>query len=97
MQLLITPWEAALGTKVNIKTIDNDIINIYIPKGIQTGDKLKIPGKGYKKIQGGKGDLIAEVKVAIPKKLTNEEELLLKKLSEVSKFDPRNVKKVDKA
>ena len=94
--LLITPWEAALGTKANINTIDKEETTIYVPQGIQTGDKLKIPGKGYKKKQGGRGDLIAEVKVVVPKKLTHEEEKLLKKLKEVSKFNPRNAKKVDK-
>ncbi|MBR3255833.1 MAG: DnaJ domain-containing protein [Clostridia bacterium] len=94
--LLITPWEAALGTKANINTIDKEETTIYVPQGIQTGDKLKIPGKGYKNKQGGRGDLIAEVKVVVPKNLTHEEEKLLKKLKEVSKFNPRNAKKVDK-
>ena len=39
---------------------------------------------------GGRGDLIAEVKIMIPKKLTQEEEKLFNKLKDVSKFNPRN-------
>ena len=49
--LLITPWEAALGTRVNIQSIDEET-KVYIPQGIQSGEKIRIPGKGYK---DGKG------------------------------------------
>ncbi len=45
--LYLTPWEAALGTRANVKTIDDET-KVYIPKGIQTGEIIKIPNKGYK-------------------------------------------------
>ena len=88
--LLITPYEAALGTKVNVNTID-EYSQIYIPQGTQSGDKIKIPQKGYKTGNGARGDLIAEVKIALPKNLTEDEINLYKKLKEISKFNPRNV------
>jgi len=88
--LLITPYEAALGTKVDVNSIDENS-QIYIPKGTQTGEKIKIPQKGYKIGNGARGDLIAEVKIALPKNLTDEEINLYKKLKEISKFNPRNV------
>ena len=87
--LLITPWEAALGTRTNLQTLDGET-TIYIPQGMQSGEKIKIPNKGYKDGNGGRGDLIAEVKIMIPKKLTQEEEKLFNKLKDVSKFNPRN-------
>ena len=75
--LLLTPWEASLGTK------------IYIPQGVQTGEKIKIPNKGYKDGNGGRGDLFAEVKIMVPKELTDEEKAIFEKLNKISNFNPR--------
>lgn len=87
--LLLTPWEAVFGTRVTINTID-DTVSLYVPQGIQSGEKVRIPGKGYKDGKGGRGDLVAEVKIVIPKKLNEEEKELFKKLDTISKFNPRN-------
>ena len=89
--LLLTPWEAALGAKANIQTIDDET-NIYIPQGIQSGEKIRIPGKGYKIGNGKRGDLVAEVKVMVPKVLTDEEKSIFEKLNKISNFNPRNSK-----
>lgn len=86
--LLLTPWEAALGTRANIGTIDDET-SVYIPQGIQSGEKIRIPGKGYKETDGTRGDLVAEVKVMVPKQLTKEEKTIFEKLNEVSNFNPR--------
>ncbi len=86
--LLITPWEAALGTRVNIQSIDEET-KVYIPQGIQSGEKIRIPGKGYKDGKGSRGDLIAEVKIMVPKKLTNEEKKIFEELDHISTFNPR--------
>ena len=88
-ELPITPWEAALGTKTKIETIDDET-NIYIPKGIQSGEKLIISNKGYKgKNKDIRGNLIVKVKIVVPKELSKEEKQIYKKLSEISKFNPR--------
>lgn len=87
--LCLTPWEAALGTRVQLEGID-DTVSIYVPAGIESGEKLRIPGKGYKDGKGGRGDLTATVQIMVPKKLTKEEKELYEKLKEVSKFNPRN-------
>lgn len=87
--LLLTPWEAALGARTNVQTIDGET-TIYIPQGMESGEKIKIPNKGYKDGKGGRGDLVAEIKIVVPKKLTEEENKLFEKLKEVSKFSPRN-------
>ncbi len=88
--LYLTPWEAALGTRANIKTIDDET-KVYIPQGTQSGEKLRIPGKGYKKASGTRGDLVAEIKVMVPKQLTKEEKSMFEKLNEISNFNPRNM------
>ena len=86
--LLLTPWEAALGTRTMVKTIDDEI-NVYVPEGIQTGETLKIPNKGYYENKEKRGDLVAEVKVVVPKHLSEDEKKLYQKLSKISKFNPR--------
>lgn len=87
--LKLTPWEAALGTRVDIKTIDGDT-RVYIPQGIQSGEKIKIPNKGYKDGKGGRGDLVAEVKIMVPKNLELDEKEMFEKLKDMSTFNPRN-------
>ena len=91
--LLLTPWEAALGTRVKINTIDESA-SIYIPQGIASGERIRIPKKGYKDGKGGRGDLIAEIKIVVPKKPSEEEIEIYKKLKDVSKFEPRNQQKL---
>lgn len=86
--LLLTPWEAALGTRTEVQSIDEET-RIYIPQGIQTGEKIRIPNKGYYSGKGTRGDLVAEVKVVVPKQLTENEKAIYKELSEISKFNPR--------
>lgn len=86
--LLLTPWEASLGTKIDIETIDGKT-KIYIPQGIQTGEKIKIPKKGYKNGNGERGDLFAKVKIMVPKELTQDEKAIFEKLNEISDFNPR--------
>ena len=86
--LLLTPWEAALGTRTTVKTIDDET-NISVPEGIQSGEKIRIPNKGYYANKETRGDLVAEVKVVVPKHLTDKEKNIYKELSEISKFNPR--------
>lgn len=90
--LFLTPWEAALGAKAEINTIDEKT-KIFIPKGIQSEEIIKIPEKGYISDKGSRGDLIAKVKIMVPKELTKEEREIYEKLKEISKFNPRNIKK----
>ncbi len=86
--LYLTPWEAALSTKVTIDGIDEEV-NVFVPAGIQSGEKIEIPDRGYKDKNGGRGKLILETKIMIPKEPTEEEMKWFKKMSKTSKFDPR--------
>ena len=86
--LFLSPWEAALGKRVSIEGID-DNISLYVPPGIQSGEKVRIPQKGYKDGRGSIGDLVTEVKTVVPKKLTDDEKELFEKLKAVSEFNPR--------
>lgn len=87
--LYVTPWDAALGAKLLVPNIDGEV-SLIIPKGTQSGDKISIPNKGYYVDDQKRGNLIIETKVAVPKKMTDEEKDLFIKLREISKFNPNN-------
>jgi len=83
----VTPWEAVFGGRAIIDGIDGKL-NVKIPAGVQTSNKLRIPGKGYK--SGiSRGDLLGRIKIVVPEKLTEDEKKLFKQLSEISNFAPR--------
>jgi curved DNA-binding protein len=90
--LNIAPWEAALGGKVPLATIDGEI-TITIPPGSQSGQKLRIKGKGmpYRSKTDGAthGDLYAELRITTPRQLTDEEKALWEQLAKGSNFNPR--------
>ena len=86
--LYISPWEAALGKKISVNSIEEPI-NIYIPAGTQSGETLRIAKKGYKDGQGSRGDLVANIKTVVPKELTDAEKELFEQLKKISKFNPR--------
>ncbi|MCT4620639.1 MAG: J domain-containing protein [Marinisporobacter sp.] len=84
----LTPWEAALGTEVIIKTLTGKI-KVKIPAGIQTDGKVKIGKKGYKDMKGNVGELYIRVRIMNPPTLTEEEKELYERLKEISKFNLR--------
>ena len=88
MDLEISPWEAVLGCEVNVKNIDSSI-KINVPKGMQSGDKLRIANGGFWNASGGRGDLLLNVQIMVPQELTESELLLFEKLSSISQFEPR--------
>jgi len=88
-KLYLTPWEAALGAKVNVNGV-REISTIYVPAGVQTKEEIVLENKGYKNTSGQRGNLILEVEIVVPKNLTEEEKKLFQKLQEVSKFMPRS-------
>ena len=90
-ELPITPWESALSTKVTITGIDEEV-QVEVPKGLQSGEKIIIDGKGYKDGKGGRGKLIIAIKIMMPTTINEEEMKLLKKLKDISKFNPRKAK-----
>ena len=87
--LPLTVWEAALGSRINIQTIDGET-TVYIPQGIKSGELIRIPNKGYQNGKGGRGDLVAEIKVMVPDELSEEEVKIFEKLKKISKFNPRS-------
>ena len=86
----VTPWEAALGAKVTVPTLDG-LVEMKIPSGTQGGKRLRLRGQGLTKRRGGRGDHYVKIKIVIPPKLTAKEKDLFEKLGAESHFDPREL------
>jgi curved DNA-binding protein len=84
----LAPWEAALGATVEVDTLDGTV-NLKIPPGSQSGQKLRLRGKGLPRNGDRQGDLHARVKIVVPKELDTKEKELYAKMAEVSNFNPR--------
>lgn len=88
--LPIAPWEAALGGKVAVHTLEG-AASLNIPAGTQGGQHLRLRGKGLSKGNSGRaGDLIAVVQISVPRKLTHREKELFEALAKESRFSPRD-------
>jgi len=84
----ITPWEAALGAKVMVPTVDGRI-NLTVAAGTQSGQSLRVRGKGMPVAPGRFGDLLVTVRIVVPTQLTSRERHLFEELAKESQFDPR--------
>lgn len=84
----VTPWEAALGATVEVPVM-NGTVNLKIPSGTQSGQKLRLRGKGLPRNGDGPGDLFARVKIVVPKQLSQKERELFSEMAKVSSFNPR--------
>lgn len=77
--------QASLGCKVMVEGImPDEQVEVAVPAGSQYGDTVAVDGRGMPRIGGGgsRGRLIVQIRVIVPKKLSNEQRELLEKLSE---------------
>jgi curved DNA-binding protein len=91
VELLVTPWEAALGAKVPVEGPGGEA-KVSVPAGSSSGRRLRLRGRGLPNPKGAPGDLYAEVKIVVPKHLNSRERELFEELGRVSDFDPRRRK-----
>ncbi|HXG85990.1 MAG TPA: J domain-containing protein [Pyrinomonadaceae bacterium] len=84
----IAPWEAVLGTSVQVPTIENSV-EMKIPAGAQSGARLRLRNQGLNKRGGGRGDEYVRLKIAVPKNVSDEEKCLYEELRRISNFNPR--------
>jgi molecular chaperone DnaJ len=75
--------QATLGSKINVKTLDGKKVTIKIPAGTANGKRFRVRGQGIKR-EEQRGDLIVEVQVRVPEKLTEEQEKAMKEFAEAS-------------
>ena len=92
--LVLTPWEAALGAEVQVQTLDEPVL-LTVPAGTRSGRKLRLRGRGLTSVNKGadglkgRGDLYALIRIDIPATLTDRERELYLELAKLSHFNPR--------
>jgi molecular chaperone DnaJ len=75
--------QATLGSKISVTTLEGKKVAIKIPPGTPTGKRFRVRGQGIKK-DDRQGDLIVEMEVSVPDKLTEEQEKAMKEFAEAS-------------
>ncbi len=88
VELPITPWEAVLSAKAEAPTIDGKV-ELTIPPGAKSGQRLRLRGQGLNKRKGGRGDEYVRLKIVTPKEVSPDERRLYEELKRVSSFEPR--------
>ena len=88
-QVAITVVEAALGTKIEVETIDGRA-TMRIPPGTQSGQKFRLRGKGAPSLRGNtRGDHFVEIKIVLPKVLDERSKELLREFAKLNPNKPR--------
>jgi curved DNA-binding protein len=90
IELPVAPWEAALGAKVSVPTLDGPV-EMTVPPGAQAGQRMRLRGQGLNRRGGGKGDEYVKLKIVNPPKLTPKERELFEKLAAESRFNAREL------
>jgi curved DNA-binding protein len=85
----LAPWEAVLGAEISVPTLDGRV-NIKIPAGTQSGQKLRVRGRGLPTRGGPHGDLMVVAQIAVPAKVSDAEKKLWEQLARESRFHPRD-------
>lgn len=90
LEVPVTYPEAALGATVEIPTPEGPV-NLKVPAGTESGKLLRVKGRGAPKLKGGgKGDLLARIRVTVPQKLTKAEKEALEGYDQVLRERPRD-------
>jgi len=92
LELPVAPWEAALGAKVRVPTIEGSV-DMMVPAGAQGGQRLRLRGQGVQRRGSGRGDQYVRLKLVNPPSLTASERALFEQLAAASHFNPRELMK----
>ena len=84
----IAPWEAVLGTQIPVPTLTGNV-NIKVPPGTQSGQRLRLRGHGLPQKGGSRGDLFVKIVIEVPAQVSERERSLWEQLARESNFNPR--------
>lgn len=84
----VSPEEAVLGAQIDVPTPDGKV-TMKIPAGVDSGQALRLRGKGWRDPKGNRTALIVRLKIVTPKDLSPQERECYEKLRQVSSFNPR--------
>lgn len=83
------PDEAVLGAEINVPTPEGSVM-MKIPKGVRSGQLLRLRGKGWTSPKGGRGDLFAKLQMVTPTDISAIEQECYEKIQANTSFNPRN-------
>ena len=86
VELPLAPWEAALGAKVAVPTLGGTV-ELTIPPGAQSGQKLRLRGRGFPGAPAG--DQLVSIKLVTPAAVTPEEKQAYERMRREFNFNPR--------
>jgi molecular chaperone DnaJ len=82
----ITFSQAALGSAIEVPTLDGKPVTQALKRGAQSGDQMRVHGKGMPQVRGGRaGDLVVHLRVETPRQLTKRQEELFRELAEIER------------
>lgn len=84
----IRPDEAVLGAEINVPTPDGSVVT-KVPKGVRSGQSLRLRGKGWTLQKGGYGDLFAKLQIVTPTDISEIERECYEKIQANTSFNPR--------
>ena len=90
LDLPVAPWEAALGAKVPVPTLDGSV-DMTIRAGTQGGQRLRLRGQGLNRRGGGRGDLYVKIMLVNPPKLNSRQKELYEQLAADTQFNAREL------
>jgi curved DNA-binding protein len=89
VEVPVAPWEAALGARIEVPLLEGQA-TLKLAAGAQSGQRLRLRGKGLARRGGGQGDLYAVIRIVVPASLGERERELYEELGRVSTFRPRD-------
>ena len=84
MDLPISVTEAILGTKTTLPTLEGNV-QVVVPPGTSSGQKLRLKEKGAADRKGSRGDLLAMIQIVVPKRITSEAKELIERFGALTK------------
>jgi len=87
VDLPVAPWEAVLGTSVNLPT-PGGAVSLKVPAGTRAGQQLRLTGRGMTR-GGSAGNLFATVRIEVPTVVDDRQRALFEQLAQTSNFNPR--------
>ncbi|MGZ8202644.1 MAG: DnaJ C-terminal domain-containing protein [Burkholderiales bacterium] len=88
MDLPLAPWEAVLGTSVELPT-PAGVVSLKVPAGTRAGQKLRLAGRGFRRSDAAAGHLYAVVQIVVPGVVDDRQRELYHELAQASAFNPR--------
>lgn len=87
-EIPITPDEAVLGAEIAVPTPDGKV-TLKVPQGVNSGQSLRLKGKGWRKANQQRSDLMIKLKIVTPQDLSDTEREYYQKIQQASSFNPR--------